>query len=157
VTWQPEEFLVEYLRDAAEELRRRDREGLGEIRANGIAGPVPEGWRLIDAGYKRLRGPPSGPRSNFRRFFMDPNRVAAAIAAGCIADWREAGDSPRRAVKTADGTEKRWREAAAELAVDFVNTRYVDLLPQPSKKARVDDVVELLRCSRTDWPTELDF
>jgi hypothetical protein len=160
VTWQVEDFLLEYLRDAAEELRKRSRGKIGEIRALGIAveSPAwPEEVRLARVELKRRRGRQPGWRSDAQeRFFADPNRVAAAIAACLIADFYEewAGRNPKRHPPhkvTVDGVKKSLHVSAAGHAVELVNAQYVHLLPRP-RKATLGTVEELLRRGRTAWP-----
>jgi hypothetical protein len=118
VTWQVEDFLLEYLRDAAEELRKRSRGKIGEIRALGIAveSPAwPEEVRLARVELKRRRGRQPGWRSDAQeRFFADPNRVAAAIAACLIADFYEEWGRPKsEAASTAQGHGRRSEEVPA--------------------------------------------
>jgi hypothetical protein len=86
---------------------------------------------------------------------MDPNKVAAAIAANYVEDLRGAPVSgPKRRgpykVPQADGSMSNTHALAAEYAVELVN-----MLPCP-RNANVESVKELLRRGRTNWPSGND-
>jgi hypothetical protein len=161
------DHLLEYLRDVAKALHGK------EDPFKRIGGGTPS------LGYKRPQGRPclssvprfSGPDGE-KRFFRDPNRVAAAIAATCIAEFREewGRTNPNShlpyKIRQADGTNKRLHVIAAEYAVEFVNCEYVGdhetdgpadqieahtLLPR-RRKAGLDTVLGLLHYNRTAWP-----
>lgn len=158
------ETLLEYAADAVRALtasksRRKFPEPSGTLR--GLAGPI-EGriLKVSELGYKRPRGGQEFSKHRPSRFFMDPNKVAAAIAVRCIEDWRQVPVSgpKRRApykVPRGDGSMSNTHDLAAEYAVELVNKHYIHLLPR-SRNANVESVKELLRRGRTDWPAGND-
>jgi hypothetical protein len=160
--------LVEYAAALVQRRSRRKIEPSGILRD--LVGPI-EGTTLHvrdivrDMGRQLsdLKRPRRGQPSRPGRFFADPNHVAAAIAAGCVEDWRGTpiAGSKRRGpykLRCADGSMSNARDAAARFAVKLVNERYIPLLPRNhrSREAKFDTVIELLKRSRTKWPSGAD-
>ena len=134
--------LVEYAADFLRSRSRGKREPSGILRELIPCGPV-EG-ALIEVRYRHPRG---GQVDRPGRFFTNPNRVAAAIAASCADE-----DFPG-AKRRGKGSISPAREAAAKFAIKLVNERYIHLLPvNRRREAKLDAVMELLRKSRTRWP-----
>jgi hypothetical protein len=155
------DFYVEILKNAADALRSRSysRESLGML--GEIIPPAPIEGKLLEV--QRGRGAPFS-RVGTRRFFADPNLVAAVIAALCVNDWRGTSDiGPKRQgpykVRCADGLIYKTHDAAAKYAVKLVSRHYLPLLPEGyRRRARPrpssDRVKDLLKYGRTNWPSD---
>jgi hypothetical protein len=115
---------------------------LREIVVGTIDGPT------VRVDFKRSRGGKEFGKHRPSRFFMDPNKVAAAIAVSLAEDLRRAPVSePKMNNK---------RDLAAEYSVELVNKHYIHLLPR-CRKANVETVKELLRQARTNWPSGNEY
>jgi hypothetical protein len=146
---------VAILKDAAEALRSRSY-GLESL---GILGEIMppsssvEG-KLVEV--RRGRGALFSRRGT-RRFFRDPNLVAAVIAALCMDDLRGSDSGKRQGpykVRRADGWIRKTQDAAARYAVKLVNRHYVPLLQERRRTANSDTVRDLLKHGRTNWPSD---
>jgi len=100
-------------------------------------------------------------QADMRRFYGDPNRLAAHVAATYVAEWRSKPGKSKRLgpckVRADDGSKLTMHEAAVQRAVYEVNrsvakansSRDVPVL----RPARVEVVKELVRRGRTRRPT----
>jgi hypothetical protein len=154
VTEQPEQFdpnviLIEYLRDMAKMVADRySHFKPGPILMALGSGPIDA---AVEVQYKGPRGRPPGARSD-RRFWSNPNLVAAAVAQECKND--RLGNGPKRpGRRKMNGADGSLTDVAVKYGMDFVNEHYVPLLPEPlSRRANFETVKELLRKGRSTWP-----
>jgi hypothetical protein len=147
---QSSDIYVTILKEAAEALRSRP---LGLLLGGS---PIEGKFVAVQQG----RGARFSRRGT-RRFFGDPNLVAAVIAALCIDDiddWRGSDSRSKRQrphrVRRADGSISSTQDAAARYAVKLINRYYVPLLPDRDRMAKSDTVKGLLKHGRTNWPSD---
>jgi hypothetical protein len=153
------EFLLEALRDAQDGLRRKSIDEVDEFIARceifGRAQWPPEVARFVDT-YKRPRGRMRSEQGQVKRFFGDPNRVAAAYAADLIDDLRQRPTGkPKRygpyKIPTENGLKSKISAYAVRKAVEYVNKNYKDR-EFGDRKAHPNIVAEMLRRGRGRYP-----
>jgi hypothetical protein len=169
-----EDMALVFLRDAKNGLRRNSLDEVEDL-FDFINRFPRDQWpaevaRFVDR-YKRPRGVRSS-REMEDRFYSDPNRVAAALAADIVAAWRDdwalhhpKRHMPHRVKSKRDGTTVTIHNMAISAAVRRVNANWQAAHMDDRKAAgyRVDDhlrrrtakvdiVKELLRRARTARP-----
>ena len=99
-------------------------------------------YRLSDL-TKRTRGRPVSRLDEIKRFWRDPNRIAAHLASNIVRNLRGGHDpaSPRRhKIELPDGSKRPVQDEAVRLAIEKL---------APQMKANPDRVKDLLRRGRT--------
>jgi uncharacterized protein (UPF0248 family) len=107
--------------------------------------------RLVEL-TKRRRGRPLSRQTTSKRFWGDPNHVAALLASEIVKKLRQYPDEAvsRYKIKISDGTKRLVRDEALRQAVEQV-ARSLRLIGS-QRKVNVDVVEDLLRRGRTRPP-----